>query len=113
HDAFGVQRPAQLGLALDVGDPAGTEASARRDATWPAEGKGAKLQTRQTINLPDLGTVGVHQHYAAIDDLLGPIAQSIRALSLLVDGPRHVLLGRHFVLGLIRPIVRLAHDVGD
>ena len=67
----------------------------------------------QPVDLPDLAAFRVDQHDAAGDRLLRAVAQPVGALDLLVDGARHVLLGGDLALGLARPVVGLAHDVGD
>ena len=79
----------------------------------PTEGEGAELDDRQAVDLADLDTLGVDQDDAAVDRLLRPIAQPVGALDLLVDGAGHVLPRGDLALGLLCPIVGLAHDVGD
>ena len=104
---------AELGLALDVDDAAGPQPHARGDPARPTEGKRPELQHREAVDLADLGAVGIDQHDAAVDGLLRPVAKTVGALDLLVDGPADVLSARDLALGLARPVVGLAHDVGD
>ena len=88
HHALGVQRAAELGLALDVGDAARAQAHARRDAARPAEGEGAELDHGEAVDLPDPAALGIDQHDVAADGLLGAVAQPVGALDLLLDGTR-------------------------
>ena len=69
--------------------------------------------TDRPLIWPTCDALRVDQHDAAVDRLLRPVAQPVGALDLLVDGPRHVLPRRDLALGLARPVVGLAHDVGD
>ena len=74
----------------------------------------AELQHGQAVDLPDLGALGVDQHDAALDRLLRAVAQAVGALDLLLDGARHVLRAwSPCAWPARRPVVGLAHDVGD
>ena len=94
-------------------DAARSQPHAGGDAGRPAEGEGAELKHGEAVDLADRRALGVDQHDAAIDGLLRPVAQAVGALDVLVDGAHHVLPGGHLALGLARPVVGLAHQIGD
>ena len=91
-------------------DPSRTRAVMR---VGRPKAKEPSCKHRQAVDLADRRALGIDQHDAAVDGLLRPVAQAVGALDVLVDGTHHVLPGGHLALGLARPVVRLAHEIGD
>ena len=48
-----MDRPAHLGIPLDIHYPAPAQADTGGDAAWLAEGNIPQLQDRQRVDLPD------------------------------------------------------------
>ena len=104
--------PAKIHLALDVHHVAFADMDGGGDARGLAEGEITHRQHRQTVDLADLGAVGVDQEGAALDLLLQPLAHARGAVDLMVDGLLDVGGADHLVARLLRPVVRFAQHVG-
>jgi hypothetical protein len=89
--ALGMQRAAQLDLALDVDDLAGAEADAGGDAHRAPESEVGKVDHRQAVHAAHGGAVRVHQQRAVEHRLQRALAQAVEAPLARGDGRVHVL----------------------
>ncbi len=113
HDAFRVDRSAQLDLPLDVDDPSGADTRRRRDTYRVAEAMLTEIDDRQAVDLPNCFTSSVDEEQVARDPVLDAGGHAPEAPCHFVDSLAHVVGADGGGLRFSRPVIGLRQEVVD
>ncbi len=112
-DAFVVEAPAQIGLALDVDQTRFSKSRRRGDPHGLAERVSADFQNAQAVHLADASPLHIHQQRSFLNHFPDARLDQVVALHFRRQGASHVRRPDHRFPGRGCVVMRLARQVGD